>query len=517
MNRMLLVSITAAGLMLASLVQAVPYDIQTIQQNMLVQAVPELPDLSRYTRQAVLEKQAKWHKKTERVNLERMINDIATRKFFKGGKLGVWAKKQGQFPKAVFVHDGLLTLPALHQRMPEVLVKLNRHQYLLRYPIVVMNGAALAISPGEELLMSHERGSFVVNAGDFFMVDGALRGWREKEKAPARYDGNREEYRPFYIGWSGSGTYIYGSLLESLGSYNSKAYGFTLSTYTEQDRMYAPIGLNLHQRPTGWLINSRITDVYYGFYSYEAENVALVGNKYYDNIYYGIDPHDHSYRLIIAKNEVWGTRERHGIIGSRDVSHSYIFGNVTHDNKLAGIMLDRASNHNVVVQNSSYNNGSDGISIYESHQNLIAANQIYNNKFHGIRFRNSLAIRMQDNVILQNGRYGIYGHLSDLMVTYDADSGHEPRDLKLDPYEMRGSGSVSGGIIAMNGSGALFTQGLEEIGIGKLTLDQNGRRGNITLGGDLLPYSDEIARVWYGDSAPVYFRQPHLSRMNDQG
>ena len=517
MNRMLLTSITALGLMLAGLVQAVPYNVQTIQQNTLVQAMPELPDLSRYTRQAVLDKQAVWHKKTARINLERMTNNVATRKFFKGGNLGVWAKKQGQYPKAVFVRDGLLALPELHRHLPDVLVKLNENQYLLRYPLVIMNHAALVISPGEELFMSHERGSFVVNAGDFFMVDGALRSWSEKEKAPARYSGNSEEYRPFYIGWSGSGTYIYGSLLESLGSHNSKAYGFTLSSYTEQDEMYAPNELNIKQRPTGWLINSRITDVYYGFYSYEAENVALVGNKYYDNIYYGIDPHDHSYRLIIANNEVWGTRVRHGIICSRDVSYSYIFGNVTHDNKLAGIMLDRASNHNFIIQNSSYNNGSDGISIYESHQNLIAANRIYNNKFHGIRFRNSLAIRMQDNVILQNGRYGVYGHLSDLMVNYNADSEHERRDLKLDPYEMRGSGAVSGGVIAMNGSGALFTQGLEEIGIGKLTLDQNGRRGNITLGGDLLPYSDVIARIWYGDSAPVYFRQPHLSRMNGQG
>ena len=510
MNKSILAGFLVGAIVLSGLVQAAAYSVETVTQRPVANAHPALPDLSGYNRQAVLQKQARWQQSAN-VDLDRMINNVATRKFFKGGKLGLWAQKQGQFPKAIFVNNGILTLPALHKALPEALVKLNSHQYLLRFPIVVMHHAALAVAPGEELLLSHERGSFLVNAGQLFVVEGALRGWSEKTQSPARYNGKKEEYRPFYIGWSGSETYVYGSLIESLGSHNSKAYGFTLSTYTEQDEMYAPTALNRQVQPRGWLINNRITDVYYGYYSYEASNVALIGNKYYDNIYYGIDPHDHSRHLIIANNEVWGTKLRHGIIGSRDVSDSFIFGNVSHDNKLAGIMLDRASNHNVVTQNSSYNNGSDGISIYESHHNLIVDNRLYNNGHHGIRFRNSRDITMRNNLILQNGRYGVYGHLSDLVASYDPGSDHEPRDLKLDPYEMRSSGYLAGGVIALNGSGALFTQGLEKMGLGKIALDQNGRRRDVTLGGDLLPYSDVITRVWYGDINEVHFSQPTSS------
>jgi len=506
MNRIMIAGIFACSFFLSHSVHAVPYTVQ-MADTPVEQVLPALPDLSGYNKTAILQKQNQWQTPAK-VDLERMINNVATRKFFKGGKLGFWAKKQGQFPKAVFVRGGILTLPALHKALPDALVKVNEHQYLLRFPMVIMNRAALKIAPNEELLMSHERGSFLVNAGAFFMVDGALRGWSEKTKSPARYSGNNKEYRPFYIGWSGSDTYVYGSLIESLGSLNSKAYGFTLSTYTEQDQMYAPTEINRQVQPKGWLVNNRFTDIYYGFYSYEASDIVIVGNKYYDNIYYGIDPHDHSRRLIIANNEVWGTKIRHGIIGSRDVSDSFIFGNITYDNKLAGIMLDRASNRNVLVNNSSYNNGSDGISVYESHQNLIANNRLYNNKHHGVRFRNSLNITIRNNLILSNGRYGVYGHLSDLMASYDENSDHERRDLKLDPYEMRGSGYLSGGVIALNGSGALFTQGLEHMGFGKLALDQNGRRQNITLGGDLLPYSDVIASVWYGDRPAVYFTLP---------
>lgn len=464
----------------------------------------QLPDISGFNKTSILEKQKKWSNSAN-VELERIINNVATRKFFKGGKLGLWAEKQGQFPKAIFVRDGILSLDELNNKLPDALVKKNNKQYLLRYPLVIMNHAALKISPGQELLLSHERGSFLVNAGSLFIIDGALRGWSEKNNSPAKFDGNKKEYRPFYIGWSGSETYAYGSLIESLGSLNSKAYGFTLSTYTEQDEMYAPTELNRNLQPIGWLINNRVTDVYYGFYSYEASDVVIIGNKYYDNIYYGIDPHDHSHRLIIANNEVWGTKVRHGIIGSRDVSKSYIFGNNTHDNKLAGIMLDRACVDNVITNNSSYNNGSDGIAINESNRNLILNNSIYNNSHHGIHFRNSIDINLINNNIVNNGRYGVYGHTSDLLANYDSKSDHEIRDLKLDPYEMRGSVNISNGFITSNKSGAIFSNGLESVYIGKVGSTNNGYRKNIILGGELTPYTSDVAKVWYGDHKAVHF------------
>lgn len=100
MNRMLLVSITAAGLMLASLVQAVPYDIQTIQQNMLVQAVPELPDLSRYTRQAVLEKQAKWHKKNRKSQFRAHDQRHCYPEIFQRRQVRCMGEKTGAIPES---------------------------------------------------------------------------------------------------------------------------------------------------------------------------------------------------------------------------------------------------------------------------------------------------------------------------------------------------------------------------------------------------------------------------------
>src|SRR3989449_2404877 len=58
--------------------------------------------------------------------------------------------------------------------------------------------------------------------------------------------------------------------------------------------------------------------------------------------------------------------KKHGIIVSREVNDSWIFGNESYDNALSGIVIDRSSLHNVVADNRVYRNRADGITIYES-------------------------------------------------------------------------------------------------------------------------------------------------------
>ncbi len=106
--------------------------------------------------------------------------------------------------------------------------------------------------------------------------------------------------------------------------------------------------------PTGWVLNSRIEDLWYGFYCWEADDIVLRGNTFRDNIKYGIDPHDRSRRLIIAENDVSGTREKHGIIISREVNDSWIIGNRSHGNNLSGIVLDRQCRNTVIANNLTY-------------------------------------------------------------------------------------------------------------------------------------------------------------------
>jgi mannuronan 5-epimerase len=225
---------------------------------------------------------------------------------------------------------------------------------------------------------------------------------------------------------------------------------------------------------------------------------VILRNRYVDNYYYGIDPHDRSRRLIIAENRVWGTKVRHGIIGSREVDDSFIFRNVSFNNHLSGIMLDRLSNRNLVAYNVTYGNGSDGIAMYESHNNLLYANQVFENAHHGIRFRNSRDIRMVDNLILKNGRYGVYGHIKDLSYqTY--------RDFKLDPYEARSSAQLQGGLIGLNKSGAVFVDDTERLQLSNLKLEENG--GTTPLRGDLRSQAAEILLALQQSNAQVQLTQ----------
>ena len=166
--------------------------------------------------------------------------------------------------------------------------------------------------------------------------------------------------------------------------------------------------------------------MYYGFYSYEARDVALVDNRYIDSIVYGIDPHDRSTRLIIARNTSRGTIERHGIIGSRGISQSCIFENVAYDNAGSGIMLDRQCKRNLISDNKVFQNG-QGIAVYESPDNVISDNLIAFNTRSGIRIRNSVDIRILRNTVVGNEDYALEVYAKQL-------DDHEKRVSRGDTY-----------------------------------------------------------------------------------
>ena len=298
------------------------------------------------------------------------------------------------------------------------------------------------------------------------------------------------------MSYSGSSLYFHKSHFESLGYQATGAYGIGFKAISKVDlaQVNASKTPHLLNPPTGWIIASSFKDLYFGFYSYGAKDVVVLRNRYVNNIIYGIDPHDYSSNLIIAYNKVTNTQKRHGIIGSRFVNNSYIMHNEVSTSGRSGIMLDRQSSNNVVAFNKTYNNGGDGITLYESNDNLIYGNQVFNNKEHGIRLRNSIDITLQHNVILNNRGAGVYFHTRDL-------SDHTYRDLTIDPYEQRVSGSLVGGLIAGNQSGGVFTEHIESLGLSNINIEQNGKFTS-KFRGDLLSLETNITlKLWEVDSA----------------
>ena len=401
---------------------------------------PKLPDLDRYNLEAVMEKIDR--KPAGHIRYQRLVETQELHEFTgKDGRIVEWASRQSRNPRAIIIDGGYMTPRDLAKALPpEHFEETSKGIFVLRMPLIVARGATLHIDDSvREFRMSEDRAAFLVNDGKLFITNTAVLGWREGENAPAKFrDGRR--FRPFLLAWGGTETYIVGSKVNHLGYDASKSYGVSISQYSPGivDKMK-------RAHPTGWLIDSEFKDNWYAFYCYEADDIVIARNKYRDNIVYGIDPHDRSSRLIIAENEVTGTKKKHGIITSREVNDSWIFRNRVSGSGLSGIVLDRASVRNVIADNVVFDNRSDGITIYESGENMLWGNHAVGNDRHGIRVRNSQDMKLYNNNCVSNGMSGIYGHIKDLTGT--------DRDMRVDPFEAKVSLVVVGGRLTNNKRG----------------------------------------------------------------
>lgn len=167
---------------------------------------------------------------------------------------------------------------------------------------------------------------------------------------------------------------------------------------------------------TGRVEQSKIHDNYFGIYTYEAYGIQILHNDVYDNLYYGIDPHDDSRGFEVAYNRVYGNGT-HGIIFSRRCIENSIHHNEVFDNAQHGIMLDRGTNQNEVYENTVYGN-QDGIAIFQSSDNKIRDNIIRNNR-RGIRINATYDAddpydgissdnQIYNNQIEDSGEHGLY-------------------------------------------------------------------------------------------------------------
>jgi len=407
----------------------------------LVLPLPSFPDLRSYTDKAVYAK----IKTTPqgRGVIRRMVDLFSLNGFTQDGRLVEWVTRQEANPVAIVIEQGYMTPGHLTKMLSSKYIEQTAPGlFILRVPLVVSAGATFHLDAMvKEFRFSEERGAFLVNDGLLFITDTAVTGWREKENAPARF--RREgAFRPFIVSWGGAQLYILNSIITSLGYSSTKSYGVSISQYGTRDQE------QLHRSPpTGWLINSTFRDNWFGFYSYEAEDVVILGNSFVENIYYGIDPYHLSRRLIIANNVTMATKIRHGIILSDGVHDSWIVGNISHHNHGAGIVIDHNSMNNLISKNKMYENEGDGISIFESANNLLFKNDVSSNARHGIRVRNSIDIRMFENIISKNKQSGILGYSRHLLgLGKDVE-----REVKPDSYTEQFSVVVVGGQLIHNG------------------------------------------------------------------
>ena len=357
----------------------------------------------------------------------------------------------------------------------DFIIKKGR-EYLLRKPILVGPKATLVISGADvdELKLSEEGGAYIINAGKLYISDTKVTGWSEKNQTPSwrKYE-EKKTFRPFISSWSESKTYFATTIFTALGYSNSKSYGISLSSGPKE---YIRYRYDRMARPSAIIVDSSFNNLLYGFYSFEADNVVLVGNEFINNTTYGIDPHDRSRYFTIAYNTSYNAEKKHGIIISREVNDSTILGNIAFDNNGSGIMVDRQSSGTLIYANTAFDNKGDGVTIFESSCKIIASNQFFDNQRAGVRVRNSLDIGVYFNYIRNNRSAAVNGYVADLRN----DPAHGHRDFELDPYSDVTALSVVGNWIEHNGTG-IFTDGMSALFLRKNQfVDQSPRlfRGN---------------------------------------
>jgi poly(beta-D-mannuronate) C5 epimerase len=412
--------------------------------------LPGMPDLSPFTvdKVAAMAPAASPGK----VDVAVMATVTALKEFIKkNGRIqGLRLAQMDVNPKGLVIRSGNFDMPHLYDAAQKVAPGAVTRQadgaYMLRMPLLVSKGASLTVSGRDtpQLRLSQDANALIANAGDLFILRTKVTGWSEKEGRPALFR-DKDVFRPYLVDWSGGRLYIAGAALSSLGYRKGKAYGVSYSTCLpcaiEDPKLAAP---------TGIIVGSSFSDLYFGFYSYEAENVAIVGNIYANNVIYGIDLHDRSRRLIIARNEAYGSTKKHGIIISRNVTDSWIFDNDCHDNHGSGIMIDRTSEHNNIANNTARHNGGDGITFYESGNITAFGNKVYDNGLSGVRIRNSWNIRLAGDQIFNNTRAAVTVYSARLEETQTG------RNFALDPYTRKASADISGDVVKLGDTKPAF-------------------------------------------------------------
>ncbi|MFO1350171.1 MAG: NosD domain-containing protein [Gammaproteobacteria bacterium] len=422
-----------------------------------------------------------------------MIYSQYNKKFFEdtegesGGRNRLSKLQNDDNPRYIYLNSGVFNLDAiihdLHGTGGETAVVRSGDVVTVRLPILISPTATLVISGNEvsEVRLSATSGGFIVNAGKLFVTDTRVVGFDEAKNAISRvFSKDSDAFRPFILSWSNSVTQLANSTFIALGYRSTKAFGVALSsgptTITKDDPR--------SKRPTGVVVENSFENCYYGFYSYEADDVLVIGNEYRDNIIYGIDPHDRSHRLIIAYNTAYGTLVKHGIIISREVDYSAIIGNVTFANHGSGFMLDRDSVETLVYANTAFANRQDGLSIFESSCNIAASNHLFDNGRAGVKIRNSWDVALFQNRIVGNKGAGVEGYI----VRLENSRAGATRDFELDPYTRLTTFTAVGNLIRAN------TAGIKALGVTGMTVVGNEfvHQTPLLFGGDLRPHTQAL-------------------------
>lgn len=278
----------------------------------------------------------------------------------------------------------LATIQAALPSGQTLLVETTPGEWLLRSKLYVSEGVTLVLDGAEvarlKIASSANGFSYIRSQhGRILINHTSVTSWDESLQAP---DTDISDGRAFIV--------AYGSGRMDVQHSDIGYLGFPLEVAKQYQDFGGNYGLSWKlQNGTfgryamaGNVTGNRVHHNYFGLYAYGASGMLITENEFFENLEYGIDPHDDSNNLIIENNFVHDNGN-HGIIGSKRVRYSTIRSNRSVNNRLHGIMLDKDTDY-LLVENNTVSGNVNGITLADSHHNLVRNNRIVANRF-GIR------------------------------------------------------------------------------------------------------------------------------------
>lgn len=328
-----------------------------------------------------------------------LVHDRFFNKFFQGGgRLYRLVTQQQGVPHAIIIRSGRWSLPALAARLAREPGALRRegNAYLLRMPLLLGSGTSLVVNQGESLRLSRERGAFIVSLGDLHVRKARLEAWSEGRGGPAAAD--TAAFRPFVLGWSGSGTFIGNSTVAGLGFAENLARGLGFAV--------GPVGLAdyvLPAPPRVVVHDSHFEGLHEGVQAAAVPELRLCRNQFEASRQYALHLEQGSGGWVVG-NRLTATDGPYAIYAS-GVSAVRLVANEVVENHRSGIAI--SDSRDIVLAENQVRQNYDGLFLERVDDVLMTDNYLLDNQRHGVSLSQVGRVRLQGDHIGPNRGVGL--------------------------------------------------------------------------------------------------------------